>query len=239
MDRAAVDALQVTADRAAWAGSVDRKIDIARPQWPSHAHPDNPCTIGNETRPFHLLVSIVTTACVFVQGEGPAPPSQYLGQFKAVPMNRGKHHTSSALGTTNGTRYSRVNMAQRPDCRATVSFVESIFNIGPSVMRCLGQVDAVGRQVLERPLAAFRHVFVGLPSGHDVLDLVDRGRLAQVIRNVGQVAVGAGQMPFQDIGMQQFRVASLDRIDEIAEMIAVALELPHQFALGIEGCPAV
>ena len=37
--------------------------------------------------------------------------------------------------------------------------------------------------------------------------------------------------------MQVFRVAGLDRIDEIAEVIPAAVELLHQIALGIEGGP--
>ena len=90
----------------------------------------------------------------------------------------------------------------------------------PERQRRLVHVDVVGRQVLERPLERIADVLVGLPVGQRVLDLLDRGRLAEVIGDVGQVAVGAREVAFQDLGVQEFRVAGLDRIDEIAEVVA-------------------
>ena len=53
------------------------------------------------------------------------------------------------------------------------------------------------------------------------------------------MAVGAREVAFQDLGVQEFRVAGPDRVDEIAEVVAAAVELLHQLALRVEGGPIV
>ena len=37
------------------------------------------------------------------------------------------------------------------------------------------------------------------------------------------MAVGAGEMAFEDIGMEDFRVAGLDGVDEVAEVVLAAV----------------
>jgi hypothetical protein len=82
--------------------------------------------------------------------------------------------------------------------------------------------------VLDRTIQAIGRVFVGLQAGQGGLDLVYRGRLAQVVGDVDQVAVGAGEVAFENVGTKQLGVAGLDGVEEVAEMVAVACELPDQ-----------
>ena len=129
-------------------------------------------------------------------------------------------------------RILRGSTSRRPGgLSSTVSAAGIDLQHRPQRQGRLGQVHAVGSQVLERPIQAVGHVLVGLQRGQRLADLVHRGRLAQVIGNIGQVAVGAGEVPFEDVGVQQLVSRALTASTKLAKWSPLALELRHQLAL--------
>ena len=83
-----------------------------------------------------------------------------------------------------------------------VSFGQSIFSIGPSDIGVLAKSTLLAARCLSvrsRQSATSSWVF---SAGQRLADLLHRGRLAEIIGDVGQVAVGTGEMAFQDLGVQ-------------------------------------
>ena len=114
-----------------------------------------------------------------------------------------------------------------------VSFFWSILSIGPSISGVLARSTPLAARCLTvRSMQSPRPPW---PSGAQRLaDLIDRGRLAEIVGDVGQVAMGTGEVAFEDVGAQELGVAGLDGIDEVVEMGRVVVELNHQLAGGIE-----
>src|SRR5207245_2526867 len=64
--------------------------------------------------------------------------------------------------------------------------------------------------------------------------LVERLRLAEAVADVAEVAQGAREMTFEDIGVQLLHLAAADGLEEIAEVIAAAAEFLDHLTVRVE-----
>ena len=89
------------------------------------------------------------------------------------------------------------------------------------------EVDVVGGKMLFKACQSFERGRVGFER---LADFILAGLFAQTIRDVRRVAEGAGEMPFENVGIQVGVFSAADGFDEVSEMILASSEGFYFFA---------
>ena len=138
-------------------------------------------------------------------------------------------HTARRRARQTG-QYSRVNIASACEFSTNFSAVgSSLSRAEPHFRAC---VELVVSQVLQEPVAA-GHVAIGVVQ--PVGNFAHRNFGAQPVRDVAQVAQGARQVAFFDVGVQIFDAPAADGGEEVDEVVAAGVELLDHLAVEIEG----
>jgi hypothetical protein len=95
----------------------------------------------------------------------------------------------------------------------------------------LGEIDLVFPQVFLHALKAFGGEGVAFDLFHDRFRLLF---LAETIADIRGVAQGAGEMAFEDVGVQIVHPAAAAGIDEVFEVVFTAFEFLHLLAFLVE-----
>src|SRR5579875_751103 len=93
------------------------------------------------------------------------------------------------------------------------------------------EVDLVVLEVLFHALEGFASVLV---LGEGLRRLAERLFVTEAIADVAQMAQGAGEMAFENVGVEVLDLAAADGLDEVAIMVFAAVEFLDDLALGGE-----
>ena len=138
-----------------------------------------------------------------------------------------RYYTLSAVGQTKPSRYSRVTMAVASGESGKTSCSRVELQQRAQRQWVLGQVDPLSfRCCTVRSTVSSLSSRLLTPA---TASLSSWGRyhvlLAQVLRDVAQVAKRCRQVAFPGVGVQILGVAAGTGVDEIAEVVAAAFEL--------------